>query len=43
MLCWFQVYNKVTQFYIYMYLFFFKFFSNIGYYRVLSRVPCAIQ
>ena len=26
-----------------MYLFFFKFFSRLGYYRVLSRVPCAIQ
>ena len=23
--------------------FFFKFFSHLGYYRVLSRVPCAIQ
>ena len=23
--------------------FFFRFFSRIGYYRILSRVPCAIQ
>ena len=23
-------------------LFFFKFFSHLGYYRILSRVPCAI-
>ena len=26
-----------------MYLFFFKFFSHLGYYEVLSRVPCAVQ
>ena len=26
----------------YMYLFFFKLFSHLGYYRVSSRVPCAI-
>ena len=25
------------------YLFFFRFFSHLGYYRILSRVPCAIQ
>ena len=43
MLCQFQVYSKVVRFYIYMYLFFFKFFSHLGYYRILSRVPCAIQ
>ena len=30
-------------FYIHMYLFFFKFFSHLGYYRILSSVPCAIQ
>ena len=39
----FQVYSKVIQLYIYMYPFFFKFFSHLDYYRVLSRVPCAIQ
>ena len=38
MLCQFQVYSKVTHFYIYIYLFFFKFFSHLGYYRILSRV-----
>ena len=89
MLCLFQVYSKVNQLYIYMYLLFiylkkifdhtvrhggslvprpglkpvptaveahslnrwtarevpifFRFFSHIGHYRVLSRVPCAIQ
>ena len=36
------MYSKVIQLYIYMYLFFFKFFSHLGYYRILSRVPCAI-
>ena len=43
MLCSFQVYSKVIPFYIYMYLLFFKFFPHLGYYRQLSRVPCAIQ
>ena len=39
----FQVYSKVTQLYIYMYLFFFKFFSHLCCYIILSRVPYAIQ
>ena len=43
MVCQFQVYSKVIQLYIHIYLFFFRFFSHIGYYRVLNRVPCAIQ
>ena len=43
MLCQFQVHSKVIQLCVYMYLFFFKFFSHLGYYRILSRVPCAIQ
>ena len=29
--------------YIYIYLLCFRFFPHIGHYRVLSRVPCAIQ
>ena len=33
MLCQGQVYIKVTQLYVHMYLFFFKFFSHLGYYR----------
>ena len=37
------MYGKVIQLYIHIYSFFFRFFSRIGYYRVLSRVPCAIQ
>ena len=28
---------------IYIYIFFFRFFSLIGYYKILSIVPCAIQ
>ena len=33
MLCQFQIYSKVIQLYIYMYLVF-KFFSHLGYYRI---------
>ena len=29
--------------YMYTYIYSFLFFSHIGHYRVLSRVPCAIQ
>ena len=29
--------------YLYIYVFFFRFFSIIGYYKILSIVPCAIQ
>ena len=43
MLCQFQGYSRVIQLYMYTYLFFFRFFSHIGHYRVLSSVPCAIQ
>ena len=32
-----------SVFYIYIYAFYFRFFSHTGYYRVLSRVHCAIQ
>ena len=48
----FQVYSKVIQLYIYLYIiyiykdintFLFRFFSIIGYYKILSIVPCAIQ
>ena len=27
---------------LYIYMFLFKFFSHLGYYRILSTVPCAI-
>ena len=43
-----QVCSKVIHLYIYMYLFFRasqlpQFFPHLGYYRILTRVPCAIQ
>ena len=34
---------RVTQLYICVYLLFYKLLSHLGYYTVLSRVPCAIQ
>ena len=37
----FQVYSKVIQFGISI-IFFFRFFSIIGYYKILNIVPCAI-
>ena len=33
----------MNQLYIYIYPLLFRFFSHIGHYRVLSRVPCAIK
>ena len=42
-LYYFKVYSKMIQLYIYVYLFFFKFFPHLGCCRVLSRVPCGIQ
>ena len=43
MLCYFQIYSKMIQLYIYS--FFFRFFSHIGYPRILSSLcytvhPC---
>ena len=37
------MYCKVNQLHIYIYALFFRFFSYIGHYRVLRRVPCAIE
>ena len=37
MLCWFLVYSKVIPLYTYIYLFFFRFFTYIGYYRVVTE------
>ena len=37
--CEFQVYNQMTQLYIYIY----PFSSQVYYHRILSRVLCAIQ
>ena len=39
----FQVYSKVIQLYIPMYLSFLELFFHLGYYRILPRVPCAVQ
>ena len=41
----YKVYNKVILLYICVciYIFFFRFFSIIGYYKILNIVPCAIQ
>ena len=33
------MYSEVIQLYINMYLYAFKFFSHLDYYRILSRVP----
>ena len=43
--CWWQlqVYSKVILSHTYMHLFFFKFFSHLGCYIILSRVPSAIH
>ena len=43
MLCSFQGYHKVIHLHIHVDLFFFKFFSQLGCYRTLSWVPCAVQ
>ena len=37
----FHAYSKVIQLFLNMYyLFFFRFFSIIGYYKILNIVPC---
>ena len=33
----------MIQLYIYIYLFYFRFFPLLGYYKTLSIVPCAVQ
>ena len=43
MLCQFLLYRKVVQLDTSTYSLFFRFFSEIGHYRVLSRVPYAVQ
>ena len=41
----YHIYTYHIYVYIYIYPFFFRFFSHLGYYRVLGRVrvPCAIR
>ena len=41
LVCW--NHSKVIQLYIPTYLFFFRFFSIVVYYKILNIVPCAIQ
>ena len=41
MLCSFQGYSKAIPLYIHVYLFFFKFFSQLGCYRILSSIRCS--
>ena len=41
LLHWFP--GRVIQLYIYMYPFFFKFFSHLGYYSILNKFPCIVQ
>ena len=36
------MYSKVIQIWIHMYLFLFRFFCHLDYYRTLSKVTCAI-
>ena len=43
MLCLLQVYSQVNQLYIYIYSFFFRFFSQIVHYRVLSNFPVLVS
>ena len=43
MLCYLQMYHEVIQLHVYMNLLSFRSVSHIGYYRVLSKVPCALQ
>ena len=48
-MCQFPVYSTVIQLYRYtcicmfVYIYIFRFFSIIGYYKILGRVPFAIQ
>ena len=42
-LCYFLLYGKVNQLYIYIYPFFFRFLSHLGHHRIMNTVSCAIQ
>ena len=37
-----HMYSRVNQLHMYLYLFFFRFFSLIDYYKILNLVPCTI-
>ena len=43
-MCYFQVYSKAIQFYIYIYQKkMYRFFFTVGYYKILNIVFCATQ
>ena len=39
----FLLQSEKSPLYTHMYSFFFKFYSHVGHFRVLNRVPCAVQ
>ena len=41
MSCLFQMNSTVIQLHIYLYILFYRFFFLIGYYKILSIIPCA--
>ena len=43
MFCWFPLYSKVNQLYVYIHPVIIGFPSYLGHRRALSRVPCAIH
>ena len=43
MLCYFLLYSKVNQIYMYIHPLFFGFSSHLGHHRALNKVPCAVQ
>ena len=43
MSCYFLLYGRVSEPYVYIYLLFFGFPSHVGYHRAPSRVPCAVE
>ena len=42
MLCWFLLYSKLNQLYVYVYPLFFEFPPLLGHQGAFSKVPCAI-
>ena len=41
MLYYLLVYSRVIQIYIYIYIF--RFFPTMAYYKILNTVPCVVQ
>ena len=42
-MCYFLLYSKVNQLYVYIYPLFFKIPVHLGHHRALNRVPYALQ